>query len=278
MNKNILKALCGIVLIVLAAMMASCTDAKKEVAKFVVDFATKVSKNQKDSLKEIYPETNLFDSLALTIVTDSIIVKETGKENEFVVSLGNGADITVVKEGEGMKVTSSHGLLAFDKETMDFAKNTGLWKPSIDDVMLAQRMSESDALRQWLIQNNVKNIARNVKVVGDAKALESHDGENTIDIYGVLGYTVQNNTNMKIDGSDYKVYFSGTNRGFDYRESESGKDIAPHSTVVYKRVYSFYDIPGSAYVNFSLPQEELFKKYYEFTGKEYEEYLSQKTK
>ena len=263
-----------LIVLFVGLILVSCGDKTQEqVRDFAIDFAQKVSKNQVDSLKEIYPKATLFDSLALTVVTDSIIVKESGKEYEFVVSLGNGSDIIVVKDSDGkMKVTSSHGLLAFDKETMDFAKKTGLWKPLMDDVVLAQRMSESNDMRQWLIQNNVKNIARNVKVVGGPKALESHNGGYTMDMYGVLGYTVQNNTNMKVDGSDYNIYFRGTNRGIDYRESESGKDIPPHSTVVFERVCGFYDIPGSAYVNFSLSQEDLFKKYYEFSGKEYDEW------
>lgn len=77
---------CSFVVLMFALMLVSCVDKTQEQLRdFAIDFAQKVSKNQVDSLKEIYPKATLFDSLALTVVTDSIIVKESGKKNEFVV-------------------------------------------------------------------------------------------------------------------------------------------------------------------------------------------------
>jgi len=70
-KKNILKTLCGSALVVLATFFTSCTDAKKEVAKFAADFATKVSDNQKDSLLAVWPDVVKADSLALAFSPDA---------------------------------------------------------------------------------------------------------------------------------------------------------------------------------------------------------------
>ena len=277
---------CLFVVLMLSLMLVSCGDKTQEqVRDFAIDFAQKVSKNQVDSLKEIYPEGTLFDSLALTVVTDSIIVKESGKENEFVVSLGNGSDITVVKDSEGkMKVTSSHGLLAFDKETMDFAKKTGQWKEGLTDGELAKRMSVKD-FESYLVGNFEKEFVKRISITHKVPD-DNFDSSERESIY-----IVKNNSSKQIDGSDYQLIIPFFEESFlfdpnpkRWKETRKGKTIPPNGKVTFTEHIvterGDFTRTGPVFsghrIELTLKGKALFNKYYESKGDEYEEYLSSK--
>ena len=278
---------CLFVVPMLALMLVSCGDKTQEqVRAFAIDFAQKVSKNQVDSLKEIYPEATLFDSLALTVVTDSIIVKESGKENEFVVSLGSGSDITVIKDGEGkMKVTSSHGLLAFDKETMDFAKKTGQWKEGLTDGELAKRMSDKD-FESYLVGNFEKEFVKRISITHKVPD-DNFDSSERESIY-----IVKNNSTKQIDGSDYEISIPFVEESFlfdpnpkRWKETRKGKTIPPNGKVTYTEYIVIerginFSRTGPVFnghrIELILKGKALFNKYYESKGDEYEKYLSSK--
>lgn len=272
---------CLSVVPMLALMLVSCGDKTQEqVRDFAIGFAQKVSKNQVDSLKDVFPEVEHFDSLALTVVTDSIIVKETGKENEFLVSLGNGSDITVVKDGEGkMKVTSSHGLLAIDKETMDFAKKTGQWKEGLTDAALAERLSD-DQFKQWLISAFEKRMKEYLKVEGKPEIAKKVTASFLMD--GLMGVTIRNTSNFPISGKDYYVVFEGVFAIQGYYEEdiaiEKGKDLGPSESITITTRYNDNHSWNKAYVKFKMGNKELFEKYFNGLGNEYEEYLKDSNK
>ena len=127
MKKNILRTVCGSILIVQAACMASCTDAKKEVKMFATDFATLVSHNQKDSLLAVWPDVAKADSLALTFNPDSIKVEPTQTEGQFKVNFGNADMIVAVAEDGKMTVGETNGLFAWPEEKLQFAKKLVGW-------------------------------------------------------------------------------------------------------------------------------------------------------
>lgn len=95
--------------------MVSCSSIEKEVAKFAADFATKVSKNQKNSLLEVWPDVAKADSLALTFNADSIAVEPTQTEGQFKVNFGNADMIVTVAEDGKMTVGEAKGLFAWRK-------------------------------------------------------------------------------------------------------------------------------------------------------------------
>lgn len=60
---------------IVLTLAGSCSDGnEKAVRDFATDFATKVQNHQTDSLAAIYPGIEAADSIALTLVADSITV------------------------------------------------------------------------------------------------------------------------------------------------------------------------------------------------------------
>ncbi|MCR4853744.1 MAG: hypothetical protein K5893_09155 [Prevotella sp.] len=227
----------------------------------------------------------LFDSLALNFNADSISVNQTEKENEFTVGFGNGADITVVRDGEGnMKVTSSHGLLAFDEQTVGFAKKTGQWKDGLTDVELAKRMSDKD-FETTLVANVEKEFAKNLTVVHEIPSSDYFASKRE------SIYTVKNKSSKQIDGDDYQLiipFFREHSMGDmnvdRWNETRKGKTISPNGSVTYVEYIvteeGEYERTGPVYdghrIELTLKGKALFNKYYEAKGDEYEKYLKEK--
>lgn len=270
----------------LALLLVSCGDkTQEEIRDFAIDFAQKVSEGQVDSLLKIYPEATLFDSLALNVVPDSIIVKESDNKNEFVVSLGNGSDITVTKNSEGkMKVISSHGLLAFDKEEMDFAKKTGQWKDGLTDSELAKRMNDKD-FESFLIDNFEKEFVKRLSIIHEIPNSDLFSNERK------SIYIVKNLSSKQIDGSDYQITipffeesFLGDENPKRWNETRKGKTIPPNGSVSFTEyiVTTRGDFSRTGpmfsghHIEITLTGKALFCKYYESEGNEYEKYLKEK--
>ena len=109
-----------------AAILCSCNivglgDEDSAVKDFAIDVATKVSKNQKDSVVMLYPDAAKADSLALSFIADSIRVEPADSTGMYVVDLGKGKEFTIEKKGEdSLVVTKSKGLFVFPEDDLDF--------------------------------------------------------------------------------------------------------------------------------------------------------------
>ena len=270
---------------VLSLEIISCSQksTEEEVKEFALRFADKVSQNQIDSLKLVYPGIENADSVALNYVEDGIVVNpsENGKEYEIIFS--PEARIWVIKNKEKKySVTNSKGLFAYPEEKKDLATKTGLWDPNLNDEELAKRMNDRE------FENYIKRIKyldrKNILIV-DTK-LTSKDSSR----WGESGYyIIKNNTDKTIADTDYRMEFKDElsmpfSETTFKRYSERGQEIPPHGVIKIKGSWSH---AGSGHyeedhhlvgVTILLSQQELQDKFSTFTGKEYQEYLESKAK
>ena len=275
------KTLMLAALFAVGLLVTSCgggTSEADQVKDFALDFATKVSKNQVDSVRAFYADAAKCDSFAVTFVPDSVTVTETETPGTYKVSLG-AADFTVKCTEDGkMSVVESHGLAAYPADALDFAKKTGQWKDGLNDAEQAVRMADKD-FRTQVVAAFPKAFAKMVMVKGGLEVVKPCDGPAMMAV-GTLGANVVSTCDKPIVGSDYEVVFKGQSMNYESSSAvtsrQPGKDIAPNGKVLVTVDFNYRLDFESAYVNIKISNDELFNKYFTATGKEYDEYLAAK--
>jgi len=279
-NKNIktiiMKTLRTFLLASIATIcMVACDtgDPQAEVKAFASRFAEFVSNNQLDSIRTFYADAAVCDSFALRYVPDSLKIEANEKTDTFTVTIDNGADFVVVKSADGtMKVISSHGMLAFNNDDLAFAKATGQYKDGLTDVELAKRMGVKD-FRKDLMANFKKSFSS--MVYAQRGFIEIRYPQYLAD-EGESAVTVVNNTGKPINGSDYNVNIYIEGQRVSGYITERGKDLKPGGEAQVHFTYAGNSAPMSSHLTFKLNDEQLFEKYFEATGKEFDEYIKTK--
>ena len=260
---------------------ASSEDAKEKaldsVKVFAVDMATKVSKNQKDSVVMAYADAAKADSLALTFVADSVKVSEIDSVT-FTADFGGGKIIGVKKDAQGkLTITESKGLFAYPDKDLDFAKKTGMWADSLTDAQFAERMATKEEFRKYLMQNfNVPN-----PLVLTKKTPYVHEGEFTADFYVKNKYVVTNKSDKPVSGKDYKMalrwyYAQSDSRSTEYR---AGKDIMPGGTATFEWTGDYYIILENVSLKYNNTNKaQQFEENFQPKGDEYQKFLDSKKK
>lgn len=259
-----------LLMIVALAMLASCSSGTDDRLEFAKKFGKLVSENKVDSIHALYPASEVCDSFALSLNEDEIAIGNQNDDGTCLVSLGNGADITVKKGADNAySIISSHGVFAFPKEIIELAQGTGMTEEGIDDVELAKRVAD-DGFKSWLIGKFKKDFARVLVVKDKAKTIK--EPEHSLD-EAIYGYTIENTSDQTIAGKDYVVVFNVYDmRMGNYNTTENGKDVAPKSTVqILVPVVGYSDVE-KAYVKFNLTDDQLIEKYFKPTGSEYINY------
>ena len=252
--------------------MTSCqqSDPNEEATLFAQRFCSFVSQHQLDSIRSYYPDAALCDSFALRYVADSIIVKTNEQADTFHITINDNASFVAIKTaGDGFKVMQSHGMAAFSDSEMKFAKATGQYKSELTDVELSKRMRDKD-FKDALIHRFKKEFSSMVyarKTFNEIRfpMFSADEGESAA--------IVDNETSKTIDGEDYelRIYIDGQHgTGFT---TLNGKDLMPNGSASFNFTYSGNSMPTSSRVVFKLTDSQLFEKYYEPTGKEFEEYM-----
>ena len=253
------------------------------VRMFVVDVATKVSKNQKDSVVMLYSDAAKADSLALTFVADSVKVEEIDSVT-FSADFGKGKSLCIKKDAQGkLTVAQSIGLFIYPEKDLDFAKKTGMWTDSLTDVQFAERMATMNEFRNYLIKN-YKVINPLVIKKG---SIESHySADNcTYQNYAYENFIVTNTSQMPISANEYKVLFTytdprteGTELGGYEIQTKKGQDIAPGASVTYKMTTDPYGQIRRYKIAYTTNRTLSFEKNFTPKGDEYQKYLNSKNK
>lgn len=283
---------------ILALLLFSACNKNAEVKQFAADFAEKVSKNQVDSVRALYPDAAKCDSFSLAFNADSIQVAETETAGLYKVTMGN-AEFTVQKTEDGkMTVKESHGLFAYPADRMDLAKKTGQWNSSITDLEFSKRM-EDTMFPSW-IQSKMADAMKSLVKITKSNVSKKHISDYwTSSEKDVCTYTIEvsNETDQEIGGNDYTIsaietwkYFEDGWADLSFRETTkrqssskmlTGKPIPAKGSVTYSwnrsfegsHHFGYKDFDVNATVNFTSNKASFG---YKFTGKEYEEYQNSK--
>lgn len=263
-------AMCGAGIVTSCAAKATPED---EVRDYVQYFADKVNQNQVDSIKGAYPEVLMTDSL-ISLPVESINIVETSTPGQYNVTFSNGITMVVTRSEDGrIIVNESKGLFYFPENKLTVARQTGMVEDDMTDGAIAQRLADKDFFK-YLEDNSI--TSKNILTLD--KKFRYFEGE-----LGMMrAFKVANNTDQKINGSDYQIKFVFINAFTDKITNvlyEDGKDIPPHSTV------EFIDEGGDSDGRYEpteivmlISEQEIQNRFATRTGNEYKEYLSQRGK
>ena len=120
--------------LVSALLLFCACDKYADVKQFMAELSAAIEKNDTAAIKKMYPDAAKADSLALAFDAEKAQM-ETNDDGSIKIELGEGKDITVIKnEGDdGMKVKSSHGVFAYPADKLTLGKKTGQYADSLDD-------------------------------------------------------------------------------------------------------------------------------------------------
>lgn len=261
-------------LIILILCVISVLGCKKEISseervnKFVDYFIEKMEKQQIDSLKTVYPDIVTADSLSqLNLRVEPEVLKSINDPDKYTIKFGDSLILNVsINEIDDIHIDSSKGLFAYSKNKMDFAKNTGLYNDKLSDKELAERMADREFLNY--LNSKATNLKKKILKIGEPDPVR-------------MERPIINLTNSVIFADDYQVVMESYER-INFEDYETSRDILKGKTIPAKgRVY-FDSWGGSGGgidvkdVIIKISPEELRNRFMEYTGNEYEEYLTTK--
>lgn len=265
----------SLILIVIVSSCGKKISPEDEVRNYSKYFLEKLSANQLDSLMDTYADISFADSI-VPLQSDTIIIAESTPGN-FDVTLMDGVTLKVNRDDEGkITVKESRGLFAFPADKVEIAKKTGMANDSISDKALANRLKDKDFFEFIHNQieekkNSILSYTKNLTITKNiAYMMDTGSGY----------YTITNNTDKDIKGSDYNMIFKYTFIGMGIVNSstisEKGKDIPAKGSVRIPKDFTGHHVVEFRGIKINIPEEELLSNYIPFTGKEYQEYLSSK--
>lgn len=232
----------------------------------------------KETIVQYYPTATANDSLILNLNLDSVKIEKNESDGAFNVQIADGIDLTIARSDDGtMTITKSHGLFAYETSRLDFARQTGQYKPEFTDTENAKRMADTRFLDQ-ITENIFDDVRNNVS----ARAV-SREGRDYWEI--ISSVIVTNNNDFDLGGNDYEVSVSCTyfdrelmRDGYGGRKNLSGKPISAHSSVTYSLGTSDME-SGLSYkisrITITSLSPDIVKQIYTPTGTEYDDFVKE---
>ena len=267
--------------LVSALLLFCACDKYADVKQFMADLSAAIEKNDTAAIVKMFPDAAKADSLVLAFDAEKAQM-ETNDDGCIKIDLGEGRDLTVIKdEGDGgMTVKSSHGVFAYPSGRLDLAKKTGQWRDGLNDMEQVERMKDTlfvKYLNDKIAGALIADLKSKVKVTKGVATLDINNCKS------VCTVVVSNQNGRQIEGDEYVVtaILYSTFELEPYpcgRRTLTGKPIPANGQVTYSFSYDTncfppYNPSCSISIN---PKMDNVLEGYQPSGKEYEEYLSQK--
>lgn len=271
----------GFIILAVVVALASCDDPMKEARQFAEEFSTAVTAGDTTTLYRIYPDAAKADSLALSYVADSLQLEPNATGDTLLIKFSPAVNVTAVKEAEGkFRVINSHGLFAYPAERLAYAKSTGQFADSLDDISNAERIADK-GFDDFLAQKMKSQLNGALKIVSSTKG-DFAEGEGGIMEPMSLTVTIENTSEMPIPGNAYRVLITTIDWDADYMRDVSsthplaGKDIKSGEKQSFKYKHPYVGARFSSKIQMLNTGGDLVSGYTP-KGNEYAEYLSSKT-
>ena len=274
----------ALILLTVVAALASCNDPMKEAQQkaqlFADEFSKAVTAGDTTTIYSIYPDAAKADSLAQNFVADSMKMEPNATVDTLLIKFSPEVTVTAVKEAEGkFRVIASRGLFAYPPERLAYAKSTGQFADSLDDIKNAERMADKE-FDDFLTQKLKSQLNGALKIVAK-KGGDFAEGEGGFMQPMSMTATIENTSEITIPGSAYRVLITSTgwdwDRLMDITKTHPlpGKDINPGEKQSFKFKESFVPFKLDAKLQMLNTGDDLLSGYTP-NGKEYEEYLKSK--
>jgi len=298
------KTLLSLVVLLSALVLAGCNNASQDAAikQAVSQFVKAWAAGDTTALAKALPGLTLPDSFALpfdanTLTDEQIVVApDSAAEQQFTVQLPGSLAMLVKQVGDTtFSVDKTFGFIAYPAEKLDFARKTGWIESGMSDKEIQERFADENftktigdlaaaRLREQVVIGPVAKSTRSLPNVGTE--------EETLNTF-----SVQNNMDKDLDGSDYNVvatitedsFMSGPMgiqespttskrqvlKGVNLPKGGSTKMSVKTHSIIHTQ-YGDVSTFKNARVEFTLSPEKLVEKYYTPTGDEYKAYLENK--
>ena len=264
-------------------LLASCNEKEKAARQFAEEFANAITANDTATIAKMYPDASKADSLALSFNADSLQVEIDDDGETFNIKFSSDVSMVATRDSEGnFRIVKSYGIFAYPSAYFQFAKDTGWFDPSLDDVANAERLADTlfvETLTSKAAAQVIEDLKSKVKITKSSTYEYGPDVTCTV--------VVSNQSDRDIAGDEYSVrasyylYWDSLNgRQKETMDTKrlTGKPIPAGSTAVYSwhEMGDRFSAPGLQSTLTFQPSIENVLADYEPTGNEYDEYLAER--
>ena len=285
-----------IAMTVMLSALSSCDKTHDQVIEFLTQLQTAQQSGDKGMIAQLYPAAAGADSLSIKFNPETMKV-ESATGDTITAELDDGTNLVLVRQANGsLQAVASHGLFAYPADRLDLAQKTGQYKPSLNDAENAQRMTDT-LFTKWMQPKIDEKLNSLVKITKSTLKITDDYYTRTRFVHYIVSVT--NNTDYEIGANEYTI---SVNELSDYwfdeyrcygtggidRKTErksktlTGKPIPAKGTASYAWTRSFEELSFSGYDNFRIQctlnytPSQAISSLCDFTGNEYEEYLTTK--
>lgn len=267
--------------------LVSCDKNKSEVERLAELFITAYNESDKAGVYELYPAAKEYANLSISGKLNEEAGLECSKDSlGYVVMINNQRQQRLVFRMDsinGWKIVDTYGVMKLDSVASEVALKSGVPQKRISDIEQAALMKE-DGLYLEYLKESALGMSFSIVAQGGAYSWGGRD-------YHVnLQFSVCNLGSSPVSGSDYylevDIYQVSTGNHVSNTKTVEGVDLAPSErreiTVDANETYRFaclrdirYNVEVKTRAGSLIGQ---ILKYCSFTGKEYDDFLTQKVR
>lgn len=252
-----------------ALLLIQCSGNNRQNERlqgFAEKFVGFVNANKLDSIKVYYPTAN-FDSVKFANFK-AIEVPQDTEGPDLRINFGENTwiDITVKEDGT-VTIKDSHGIAAFPLVEQDLAFKTGRLEENAPDVKIQEAMNDT-AYFAWLRTKGQEGYSNAITV----KSLGVERKDTLTDTHSLtMNLEITNQSGHAITGDAYSIDYTVLNKGWKGTLNQPGIDIEGGKTenMVLKSTGTNIINPRAVW---NITADEYLTRFYQPTGKEYEEY------
>ena len=265
--------------VLLLLFLVSCNQNNKEVLIFASQIVMDLNNGNADAIKSVYPNAKEIVSFTSGYNIDSIKVEYDRMTNGHKVILKDNVWFVISeKTPSSFIIAKSRGLFPHDEKRMDIAEKTGRIKPSMSDMKIDKALKDT-AFFSYLANKTIDKMKKYVY----CETRFGNDMKKDDNLKFWVTITVKNETNKKLQGTDYiikvRTFWMGS---VDEELTIKGKDILSNDSISIPVALTYNGSGGTGYESelvFSsdnITPQDIIDRYFDPNINDYKEYLKTK--